>query len=123
MFCSKCGGSVADDAEFCSKCGKSVGLSVGGGAAAAPARIQPKAERKGVKTSYVAVLLVVLAGFFAYVTLQLRHEASLRPVHVVQQAPQAPLRQHKMTFGSGALTVAQGHRTFYKMEVPAERPA
>ena len=120
MFCPKCGGSVADDAEFCSKCGKSLGVSVGGGAAAAPARIQQKAERKGVKTSYVVVLLLVLVGFFGYVALQLRHEASLRSVQVVQQPQQPPLRQHRTTFGGGALTVAQGHRSYYKMEVPAD---
>jgi len=46
MFCSKCGGSVADGAQFCSKCGISVGVSVGGGAAAAPQEFRPNQNAK-----------------------------------------------------------------------------
>src|SRR5215471_11626609 len=117
MFCSKCGGSVVDGAQYCSKCGNSVGVSVGGGAAAAPAKIQPQPERKGVKSSYVVALLLVMALFAAYVIFELNNEQQLRAAQITH-APQ--LRQYKATFAHGALTVPQNQAMSYKMEVPAD---
>ena len=114
MFCSKCGGNVSDGAQFCSKCG--MGISVGGGTAAAPARIA-KSERRGIRASYVVTLLIVMALGGWYVISQLRLDA----VHQISQSRSAPSVQiHKMSFGSGALTVAQGHSAYYKMTVPAD---
>lgn len=114
MFCSKCGNNVSDGAQFCSKCGS--GVSVGGGAAAAPARIA-KPERKGVRASYVVTLLIVMLAFAGYLVNAIRHEAI---PNIPQSHPVAAVQMHKMTFGNGALTVAQGHSTYYKMTVPAE---
>jgi hypothetical protein len=114
MFCSKCGGNVSDGTQFCSKCG--TGVSVGGGAAAAPARIA-KPERRGIRASYVVMLLIVVGLGGWYEISQLRREA----VHQISQSRSvSSVQMHKMTFGAGALTVAQGHRTYYKMTVPAE---
>ena len=112
MFCSKCGSSLSDGAQFCSKCGAGVDISVG---SATPA----KSKRKGVPALYVVALLVVLGGAFVYLRFEARHDAvQPRAIQPIQQ-PLPQLRQYKMTFGSGALAVAQRHRSYYKMEVPA----
>ncbi len=118
MFCSKCGNNLSDGAQFCSKCG--MGISVGGGTAAAPARIA-KPERKGIRPSYVVTLLIVVGLGGWYILSQLRTlPVGWNTVHTISPSRSASqIQMHRMTFGSGALTVAQGHRSYYKMTVPA----
>ncbi|HKW19551.1 MAG TPA: zinc ribbon domain-containing protein [Terriglobales bacterium] len=118
MFCSKCGGNVTDGSQFCSKCGNNVGISVGGGAAAAPARIQAQPKKGGIRLWHVVVLFVLLiTALSLYVMVSTHQEVpQTRPTQAVQ--PQ--LKRHTLSFGSGALTVAQARSSYFKMVVPAD---
>ncbi|HZQ17074.1 MAG TPA: zinc ribbon domain-containing protein [Terriglobales bacterium] len=118
MFCSKCGNSLSDGAQFCSKCGNTVGVSVGGGAAAAPARIQVQPKKGAIRAWHVIVLfLLLIAALTMYVKVTTHQELpQMRQTQMVQ--PQ--FKRHTLTFGSGALTVGQGRSTYFKMVVPAD---
>lgn len=116
MFCSRCGGSVSDGAQFCSKCGNGVGLSIGGGAAAAPARIQSKST--GIRAwRWILIVGLLFAGLGMYVMLKINQE-NFQTRQMQMALPQ--LKRHTMTFGNGALTVAQVRSTYYKIVVPAD---
>lgn len=119
MFCSKCGGNVADGAQFCSNCGNGIGVSVGGGAAAAaPARIQAQPKRSGIRPWHVLVLFVLLiAALSMYVMVTTRQEL---PQARQMQTTVPQLKRHTLSFGSGALTVAQARSSYFKMTVPAD---
>lgn len=118
MFCSKCGGSVAEGAQFCSKCGNCVGLSVGGGAAVAPARIQAQPKKSGIRPWHVIVLFVLLiAALGMYVMVTINQEN----VHTRQtQAALPQLKRHTVSFGGGALTVEHALTKDYKIVLPAD---
>ena len=74
MTCTKCGIDLPYDSRFCFSCGQTLGVvSVGGGAAAAPARIQePQAVSQlhanhAIRSGIGILLLAVLFGAAWYV--------------------------------------------------------
>ncbi len=116
MFCAKCGSNLPDSSQFCLKCGSAIGaVSAGGGAATAvaPAKIAPIPRRKGVRTSYVAALLLVMVFSAWYVISTIRSENQ----HAQSNATPS-IQMHQMTFGAGAITVAASRSLYYKLPVP-----
>jgi hypothetical protein len=116
MFCHKCGVDLPDDSQFCRKCGQAQSVSVGGGAAVAPARIPepaPKPQNLTLLTVLCALPLLFLVCWIVWGQHSTPNGGS------TSQPFQPPLQQHKLSLPLGAFTVRQLSASSYKFTVPA----
>ena len=120
MYCPKCGNEHAGDSQFCRKCGQglaasvtSSGVSVGAGAAVAPARVQEVNPQEPPKPSsrwkriplFLLVLVIVLL-----VSYSLHNSAS---------RTQQPAKQlHVVTFKNPDLHVDALAFNYFELDVP-----
>jgi hypothetical protein len=122
MFCLKCGAQLPVDSQFCQKCGQaqSIGVSGGGAAAVAPARI-PVPAPKSPLVRWTAIggigFLVVFCAIWQLSVNSNRGQASAPPYAQAQPKPQPQL--HTQSTGDVSFIVSTGGTTDYKFTVPS----
>ena len=130
MFCPKCGSEHPDDSQFCRKCGQglasptSSGVSVGAGAAVAPARIQEVNPQEPPKPSsrwkriplFLLVLVIVLLVSYSLHNSASRESASHDSASHTQQPAK---QQHFITVNNPNLHVNALAFNYFKLDVPS----
>jgi hypothetical protein len=126
MFCRFCGTTLPDDSTFCQSCGKSLATnSTSSGAAAAPALApiqppapQPTANKKQnpIVARVLGLILVLLVIWWAVNKQDSSNtSAGFRPSTPSILQPQL----HRVTIGSGALTVNASTYAYFTLNVPS----
>lgn len=121
MFCTRCGTDLPDDSVFCRKCGHALGQAhnVDAGAAAAPALEPEKPKRVGLYLVIGLALGVLIVAWLVNQGTQDKARPN-RPAAAFQVPPPPPQPQlHKVTIGSGAITVNAGGYLYFTLSVPA----
>jgi hypothetical protein len=116
VYCSECGADLPEDSQFCRKCGQAVKrtTAAGGSVAASPAPL--KSNRPDRLPLFFAVVLIV--GLLGWFIDHQMHEVGT-PVQT-SATSQTPLRRlHRVTIGTGSITVAAANSTYYTLPVPA----
>jgi hypothetical protein len=124
VYCTKCGTDIPDDSQFCRKCGQPVTSTMPPNprtqtAPASPATTAPTRGNRLERIPLFLALLVIVAllGWFIDHQMQQARTTPLPSQSAVQQAP--PVRLHRVTIGTGALTVAAANSIYYQLPVPA----
>lgn len=126
MFCRFCGTTLPDDSTFCQSCGKSLTtnpISSGTGAAPALAPIQPPAPQPTAKKKQnpmvAGVLVVILVLVVIWWAANKQDSASTSPTFrpSTSSVPQPQL--HRVTIGSGAITVNAATYAYFTLNVPS----
>jgi hypothetical protein len=126
MFCRFCGTTLPDDSTFCQSCSKSLATnSTSSGAAAAPALApiqppapQPTANKKQnpIVARVLGLILVLLVIWWAVNKQDSSNtSAGFRPSTPSILQPQL----HRVTIGSGALTVNASTYAYFTLNVPS----
>lgn len=113
MFCSKCGTDLPDDSQFCRKCGQALANTpTGGREVSAPVGPKP---RRSIAIWFLAPLLLLVVCWAIWQMNEHGAYGTGTPSH--QSMPF--FRQlHRVTIGTGALTVPASNFTYYKLPVP-----
>jgi len=126
MFCRFCGTTLPDDSTFCQSCGKSLATnptSSNTGAAPALAPIRPpapqptsnKKQNPIVAGVLLVILVLVVIWWAANKQDRSNTSAGFRP-----SSPSIPQPQlHRVTIGSGALTVNATTYAYFTLNVPS----
>lgn len=130
MFCRFCGTTLPDDSTFCQSCGKSLAtnsISSGTGAAPALARIQeptPQPTEKKKQNPMVAgVLVVILVLVVIWWAANKQDSASTSPTFRPSTSLVPQLQLHRVTIGSGAITVNAATYSYFTLNVPSGKTA
>jgi predicted nucleic acid-binding Zn ribbon protein len=108
MHCPSCGKTIPDESAFCLQCGKPI----------------PSATGEAKKTNPLetiwkifAALVVIIGAIFLFVYISNRKSppSSTNPLNAIMRIP---LRLHRVTIGTGALTVAAEGFVYYTLSVP-----
>ena len=126
MFCRFCGTTLPHDSTFCQSCGKSLATnstssSTGAATALAPSPApapQPTAKQK--PNSMVAVLLVLILVLGVIWWAANKQDSSSTSAGFRPSTPSMPQPQlHRVTIGSGAITVNAATYTYFTLNVPS----
>jgi hypothetical protein len=120
LYCTKCGADLPEDSQFCRKCGQAVTAAPASPAsppiaATSPAPTNNRLER--IPLFFAVLVIVALLGWFIDHQMQ---QARTTPLPLPQTAvPQTPpLRLHRVTIGTGAVTVAAANSIYFPLPVP-----
>lgn len=123
VYCTKCGADLPEDSQFCRKCGQPVVATPVSPASPASPTTSPapvKSSRLERIPLFLALLVIVaLLGWFIDHQMQ---QARTTPLVLPSQSavPQTPpLRLHRVTIGTGAVTVAAANSIYFPLPVPA----
>lgn len=123
VYCTKCGTDLPEDSQFCRKCGQPIAVptaSMPAAPAAPTTSTATKSNRPERIPLFLGVLVIVaLLGWFVDHQMQ---QARTTPLPLPSQSavPQTPpLRLHRVTIGTGAVTVAAANSIYFPLPVPA----
>lgn len=109
MYCPSCGKTIPDESAFCLQCGRPV----------APAGGQAKRTNRLEIAWKVFVALVIIFGaifILRYVSAHYSPPGSSNQASAIMRMPLTP---HRVTIGTGALTVAADGFMYYTLSVPS----
>jgi zinc-ribbon domain len=108
MYCPSCGKDIPDGSTFCLQCGKPI--------SSVPAEAKKTYSLETIWKIFAALVVIIGAIFiFAYISQHNRQAGSTNPVNAILRLP---LRLHRVTIGTGALTVAADSFSYYTLPVP-----
>jgi len=118
MFCPKCGTDLPEDSQFCRKCGRSLNVApVGGATGTGGAALAAPKPRPRIALWILLLLLLLLIVWAVWQRSQRYIGAKASPQLI---PPQLILPQlHKVTVGTGAITVRAASYAYYTLAVPA----
>jgi len=129
VFCTKCGTDLPNDSQFCRKCGQALasahGVSTDSGTAAATAPVITPVKPKSGRTSLITgigigvllvFLVVILLGWFVDHTIQNNKNNNIYQPQLPPATP--PPQLHRVTIGTGALTVPASNGVHFTLSVP-----
>jgi hypothetical protein len=123
VYCTKCGTDLPEDSQFCRRCGQAVNAAPASSATPAIAATSPAPTNNRLERIplFLAVLVIValLGWFIDHQTQQAKTTPTVLPSQSAAVPQPPPLRQHRVTIGTGALTVAAANSIYYQLPVPA----
>lgn len=125
MFCRFCGTTLPDDSTFCQSCGKSLVANSGASGtavASAPTPTSspaPPTPKKGQTPTLTVVLVIILVLVGIWWVANKENHASTS-ASFGSSSPSIPQPQlHRITIGSGAITVNAATYAFFTLNVPS----